>query len=474
MRKTIIIVLTAVVLLGVYAIPVSAQGPASYQSTVIITNTSESEGIINLIFYNPDGSIADDSILDPIGALETKFYTTIPVSSGFKGSMVIESNVPLASTSTVIGKTNTGAVMNYANYVGVSTGAGRVFLPLLMKNNYGFNTYFSIQNTSGLPVDVEITYSDGVVVPAITGLQPGAAVLIDNLLEAGHVRKFAGTVEATGDIAIAVVEWADGKYGKQLFAYNGFTQAQGTPDPVIPMVNQNNYGYWTSIPIQNLGSQDTVVTLQYTPTKAGTACTETLTIPQGGWAEFGQNAHVFLPKTPGSNCVMGQRFVGVATVISNSTNQPLIGLMNQSTTIHQTWDKAGALMSMNRDLGSGKIVFPEAYQYFGAYNWWSSITIINVSGGTIPAGDLTCRGIGNVGSTPVDNTWSNPNQLADGEGWITDMERNWGPMPVGFIGSVTCVSATNANILGTLNNLGHTAPVSMDSFTMYEGINIYP
>ena len=474
MRKLIVFVLTAVILLGFLTVPVAAQGPASYASTVTVTNTSDTEGTIQLVFYNPDGTIADDSIVDPIGPLETKFYTTLPLSTGFQGSLVIESSVPLASSSVVMGKAGNGAVINYASYVGVSAGADFVYLPLLMKNNYGFNTYFSIQNASASPVDVQITYSDGVVVPDIIDLQPGAAVVIDNQSEAGHVRKFAGVLEATGPIAVAVVEWADGVYGQPLFAYNGFTQAQGTTHPVIPMVNQNNYGYWTSIPIQNIGTVDTTVTLTYAPTKAGSACTETLTIPAGGWAEFGQNAHVFLPQTPGSTCVMGQKFVGAAIVSNNSADQPLIGLMNQSTTIHPTWDKAGALMSMNADLGSPIIVFPEAYQYFGSYNWWSSITIINVSGASIPAGDVTCRGVGHVGSTPVDDTWSNPNPIADGEGWITDMERDWGPMPVGFIGSVTCQSATNAELLGTLNNLGHIAPESMDSFTMYEGINIYP
>lgn len=472
MRKIIVLLLTLVLVFGFMASPVSAQGPASYESTVAVTNTETKSGCVHLIFYNPDGTVAEHGVCDPIEPLETKFYTTFPVGTGFTGSVVIQSDVQLASSSTVIGKTSTGAVMNYASYVGVSAGANHVFLPLLMRENYGFNTYFSVQNTGMSPVDVSITYSDGVVVPDIIGLEPGAAVIVDNQAEAGHARKFAATLHATGPIAAAVIEWADGVHGSQLFAYNGFTQAQGTTHPVIPMVNQNNYGYWTSIPIQNLGDQDTVVTLTYTPTKAGTACTETLTVPQGGWAEFGQNAHVFLPKTPGSNCVMGQRFVGAAVVTQNSTNQPLIGLMNQSTTIHPTWDKAGALMTMNPALATPKIVFPEAYQYFGADNWWSSITIVNVSGGSLAAGDVVCRGIGHVASSPIDQTWSNPSAIPNGAGWITDMERDWGPMPVGFIGSVTCQSQSNAPILGTLNNLGHTAPPSMDSFTMYEGINL--
>ena len=145
MRK-LVILLTALFLLGLTISPVSAQGPDSYRSTVTVTNVSETPGTINLIFYNSDGTVADDSIIDPIDALETKFYTTFPVSTGFEGSLIIQSDVPLATSSTVIGVS--GSPINYASYVGVSGGSNMVYLPLLMDENDGFNTFYSVQNTS--------------------------------------------------------------------------------------------------------------------------------------------------------------------------------------------------------------------------------------------------------------------------------------------------------------------------------------
>jgi len=459
-------------ILGLSTFAVSAQGPDAYESTVTVTNASDVAGTINLVFYNPDGSIADDSINDPIGPYETKFYTTFPVAKGFEGSMIIQSSVPLATSSTIIGKSRNNPI-NYASYVGVSGGTGSVYLPLLMDENFGFNTFFSVQNTSTNPVDISIEYSDGLVVSDITNLQPGAAVIIDNQSEGHPEPKFSASLTATGgDIAVAVVEWSYGKYGKSLFSYNGFASNQGTPNPVIPMVNQNNYGFWTSIPIQNIGDQDTTVTLTYTPTKAGTACTETLSIPAGGWAEFGSYAHVFSPKSAGSTCKLKELFVGAAVVTENSNNQPLIGLMNQSTTLRNNYEKAGALMTMNPDLATTKVIFPESYQWFGGYKWWSSITLVNVSGGTLPAGDIVCRGIGHSGSNPVDITWSNPNPIPDGEGFITDLFNNYGPLPNGFIGGIICDAS--GDILGTLNNLGHVAPNTLDSYTLFEGINIAP
>jgi len=64
-----------------------------------------------------------------------------------------------------------------------------------------------------------------------------------------------------------------------MFAYTGFMA--GSPNPVMPLVNANNNGYVTGIQIQNIGTQPTDVTLSYTPSAAGSACTETQTIPAG-------------------------------------------------------------------------------------------------------------------------------------------------------------------------------------------------
>lgn len=474
MRK-LLFLLVAFVILGAMVVPspVAAQAPSAYESTLNVTNLSNSAGTVSLKYYNQDGSVAA-TYNDNIAALETKFYTTLPgITAGFDGSMIISSSVPLSSSSTIVGKDGSDAAMNYASYIGVTVGSGTAYLPLLMDSNYGFSTYYYVQNTSATAVDVTIAYSDGLAVPAITNLQPGASAKIDNQAEAHTAKKFSGALTATGDIAVAVVEWGDGSYGKPLYAYNNFEA--GSTNPVIAMVNQNNYGYWTSIPIQNLGGSPTTVTLTYTPTKAGTACTETLTVPANGQAEFGPYAHVFSPQTPGSTCIMGERFIGVATVTSNSAGMPLVGLMNQlNTTLVAGYDKGGALRTINTSDATAMIVFPEVYQWYGSWSWWSSITITNVSGGTLAAGDVTCRGVGSSGGTPVDLTWSNAADIANGQGWITDLFNATGPLGDGFLGGVTCQSASSGNIVGTLNTLGHTSPAEIDALTLYEGINVTP
>lgn len=471
MRKISILVLT-LAMLAVAAIPVAAQAPASYESTVSVTNLTGSDGSISLNFYNKnDGSVAATST-DTIGAYETKFYTTFPaVGSGFDGSMVISSSVPLASTSTIIGKDGSENKINYASYVGVTAGSDTVYLPLLMDSNYGFSTFYYIQNVSGSDVSVSIDYDDGLIVSDVIDLPAGASVKIDNQAEAHVAKKFSATLTATGDIAVAVVEFGSTlTYGRPLYAYNGF--AEGSTNPIIPMVNQNNYGYWTAIPIQNLGGVATTVTLTYVPTKAGDSCEETLTIPAYGQAEFGSFAHAYAPQTPGTTCVLGQRFVGVATVTQNSASQPLVGLMNQLNSVGDN-DKGAALMTINPSDGTAMVAFPEVYQWYGSYAWWTALTITNISGYPLPAGDITCHALGSYSGGDVDETWSNPSSIADGEGWIKDLFLNYGPLPNGFIGGVVCTSATGT-IVGNNNTLGALAPAYLDTLVINEGINIVP
>jgi len=478
MRK-ILAVIFALVMVGVMVVPIQAQGPSSYESTVNLTNITNTAGSLTLTYYNPDGSVEATSS-DTIAAYETKWYTTLPgLTTSFQGSMVISSSVQLSSMSTIIGKDGSSDPMNYASYIGTSGGAGTVYLPLLMDSNYGFNTYYSVQNTSSSPVDVVITYSDGLVVSPITALQPNASVTIDNQAEAHTVKKFSATLTATGNIAVAAVQWADGTYGKPLLSYNGFDT--GLTYPILPMVNQNNYGYWTAIPIQNLGGTATDVTVSYTPTKAGAACSETITIPAYGQVEFGSFAFVF-PYDPGtppyagmsSDCALYVKFVGSAVVTGNSTSQPLVGILNQTTTILPGSDKGGTLMAINPAYATNAVVFPDVRQWHGTDDWWTSITIVNLSGSTLGIGAVSCHAVGTDPGGPVDMYFSNPAVIPDGAGWITDLYDGWGPMLNGFVGGVVCEAPPGSDIAGTSNTLGHNAPADMDTYAIYEGINISP
>jgi len=471
MRKLGLLIVLALML--AIAVPVSAAGPASYESSMNVTNTTGSTGHITLDYYNTSGSVVA-SYSDTLDPYETVWYITLPgLSSSFDGSVVISSDVPLGSTSTVIGKDGSDVAMNYADYVGKSAGTGSVYLPLLMDSNYGYSTFFYVQNVSTSNVDVAITYSDGLVVSGITALAPGASAKIDNQAEAHTSAKFSATLTATGgDIVAAVVEWGDGSYGNPLLAYNGF--GNGSQYPVMPMVNENNYGYWTAIPIQNMGGSPTTVTVSYTPTKAGTACTETMDIPAYAQREFGSYAFAY-SGVPGTNwsttCTLHETFVGSAVVTVNSAGMDLVGLMNQSSTLSAGTDKGGTIMTFNASDATDTVIFPDIRQWHGTYAWWSSITIVNLSGGTLAASDITCHAVGSDNGGPVDTTFSNSSSIADGAGWITDFYPGLSPLGDGFVGGVICVSGSGGEIVGMDNVLGMTSPGDLDALVSFEGIN---
>jgi len=473
--KKISILLVVLIILSFAYKPVSAVTPSSFSSTVNITNTTNSAGTVTLTYYNPDGSVAATAD-DDIDPYETKWYVTLPgLATSFSGSMVISSSVQLGSTSTVIAKNSSGSAFGYASYTGFSAGSTKVYLPLLMDSNFGFNTFYSIQNVSSAAVDITITYSDGLVVPIVEDLQPNAAIKIDNQTEAHVEKKFSAILDATGEIAVTVVEWTDTTLYDPLLSFNGFTD--GVTNPIFSMVNQNNYGYWTAIPIQNLGTTATNVTVTYTPTKAGTACTETITIPAEGQVEFGSYAFVFKynASTPpysgmSSTCTRGQKFVGNAAVTGNSASQPLVGIINQTTTILKGTDRGGTLMGLDKASATSTVVFPDIFQWYGTEKWWSSITISNLSGAPLEIGDITCHAVGTSPSGAVDLTYSNATELADNAGWIQDLYDGYGPMPNGFVGGVICTSATG-QIAGSSNTLGAGLPAALDSYALYEGIN---
>jgi len=473
MRKLSIVFLV-MFLLGAMVAPVSAAGPSSYESTVNITNTTGTAGNVTLTYYNPNGSVAA-TYSDTIAAYETKWYITLPgLSAAFDGSLIVSSSVPLGSISTIVGLDDIDDPMAYGSYSGFSGGSEDVYIPLLMDSNYGFNTYYSVQNVSSSPVDVTITYSDGLVVAGITALQPGASAKIDNQAEAHTAKKFSAELNATGDIAVSVVEWADGTFGDPILSYNGFPE--GVTNPILPMVNENNYSYWTAIPIQNLGAVPTDVTVSYAPTKSGTACTETITIPANGVVEFGSYAFVFPYTVPpytgmSTTCTLGETFVGNARVTANSASQPLVGLINQATaTLSVTLDKGASVMGIDPASATATLVFPDVRQWHGTDHWFTSVTITNLSGGSLPIGDVSCHAVGTDPGGPADVTFANTVAIADNAGWIIDLFDGYGPMDNGFVGGMVCTSATGV-IVGNANALGIHAADAIDTYIIYEGIN---
>ena len=156
-------------------LPVSgaqAQKPVGFESSIQIRNLSANAGQITLAFYNLNGFMVGSSD-QPIGPNETLSFlrTTMPIAPGFDGSVVVASNVPVAGMSNLHGLLNASDVMTYGAFTAFDSGSTTAYLPTLMKDNWGYDTFFYVQNLGGADTNITVSYSDGVTKTAtgVTG-----------------------------------------------------------------------------------------------------------------------------------------------------------------------------------------------------------------------------------------------------------------------------------------------------------------
>ena len=432
MRKLITALMVICIALGLVNSSAFAAGtPVSYSSAVSVVNLSGAPVTITFTYYNPDGTQAAQ-VTDSILAYATNIYDPLQsaVPGGFQGGLVVSSDVQLATISNLRGLDGAGKSISFASYDGFSGGTMNAYLPLLMANNYGYNTNISVQNAGAVDTAVTITYSDGTVNNSITVLKPGASVMIDQTTESHPTAKvFSAILTSTlAPIVTAVVE-----AGSTLLAYSGF--GGGSTSPIFPIVNANNYGYWSSVLIQNVGTADTTVTVSYTPTMAGTACTETQTIASGQSARFAESAftwHNIAGST--TDCAYQVRFVGSGRVTVNTggVNSALVSVVNQVNS-SVTENKGGAYGASDQAAGGSTIVFPIIHDR--NYGYWTAWFIVNNNTTDLAIGEVDCHVLGKdkLGAA-VDMHFTNPAILHQFDGWL---QNNINTIANGFIGGAT-------------------------------------
>jgi hypothetical protein len=316
-----------------------------------------------------------------------------------------------------------------------------------MKGDYGFNTWFNVQNAGGTAdAAVHIEYSDGIT-DDIT-VEINRAVTVDQSTEA-HAAGWVGAATLTSDQPIVVTVMEVGP--TMLFGYNGFTAS--VTNPWLPLVNVNNYGFTTGIQIQNASATDTTdVTVSYTPSLGGTACTETKTIDPGASATFALHAWDAVDPDPGDNdCTDGQTFIGSGQVTGNTGGVGLVGIVNQH---NFSTEKGAAYGSFNADMAMTTVVLPLIMDR--NYGYFTGFSIMNVGAGDA---EVTCTFTGNA--RVITET------IAPGEA-LTDVQLN--QLANGYVGAATC-STTDSDdqIIGVVNellNVGNT-----DTFLVYEGFS---
>ncbi len=407
-------------------------GAFTYTTGFQVQNLENSEASVTITYYNQDGSMATEAT-DTIAALDSNTYFPIHPGAGFNGSVVIASNTMVAAVTNILGDSGAAA----ASYVGSSSGATTVLLPLLMYMNSGYSTWFNVQNTGSSAATVNVAYSDGVTAGPVT-IQPGASYTFDQLTETGHAAVFSAVVTSDQPVAAAVIE----ESSAVMFAYSGFTA--GTTNPVMPLINANNAGYITGIQLQNGGATDTDVTISYTPSFFGTACSETQTVPAGGSETFALFAF-----NDGSNsdCIGGAPFVGSAQVTANSANEDLVAIVNQL----KPGVNGEAYGSFDAAAASGTSVLPLIMDRNSGY--YTGFSVMNVGGASATVNCVFTGSAYTVSGT-----------LDPGEA-LADIQN--GKIADAYVGSATC-SAAGGSIVAVVNELGPSG--TADQLLVYEGV----
>lgn len=431
---------------------VQAAFPFTYTSGFQVQNIDpNNDAIVTIDFYDSTtgAKVTGAEIKDTIAkATSTTYLTLTGLPSGFQGSVVISSSAQVASVVNING---IGAGGNaWASYVGAISGGSPVLIPLLMANNSGYNTWFSVQNTGGTATDVSVAYSDGKT-NSKPGLQPGASWVFDQTTE-GHTAKiFSATVTASGggQLAATVIE----ENNSIMFAYNGFTA--GSQTVAIPLINSNNAGYATGTQIMNTGGNQTTVTVSYIPSVAGTACTETQTIQGGASATF--TLYAFSPGNPtppgssgySTTCAGGARFVGSAIVSANSAGMNLVAISNQL--------KPGVNGEANNDFdpstATSQVVLPLIMDRNSG--WSTGFNIMNV--GT--TADINCTFTGTTHTV----SQTGVAQYAA----LNNLQGN--TIAYKYVGSATCTASAGGKLVAVVNEL-NLAPGA--NLMVYEGIPV--
>lgn len=448
--KKVTLFLGLLIVLGLVLVPAVAAQPTTYNAGFQIQNLSDTNAAaVSIAYYNQDGTENIPPVNVTIDAGASQTFFPIDAAAGFDGSVVISSDQPVAAIANVLAN----GLAYGASYTSFSGGSANVNLPLIMKGNSGFDTWFNVQSTNATgDVSVNIAYA-GTACTETATIAPGAAHTFtqstNTCLPNGYVG--AASVTATGgDIVATVMETGT----TTLFAYNGFTA--GAPDPVIPLVNANNSGFITGIQIQNSGAASTDVTVNYTPSAGapGTACTETKTIAAGASATFALYAFSLNgdPAPGTNNCAHGATFIGSAS-ISQTGSEDLVAIVNQ---LNLATAKASSYNGFDPASASGDVLMPLIMDRNSGF--YTGINVINIGS----ASTVTCTYTSNDGS--VTQSVTSPSLPTGGS--FNHLQLNF--LATGFVGSGVCTAGAGGSIIAVVNELGSGTG---DQLFSYEGFN---
>jgi hypothetical protein len=438
--------------LALAAVPgASAQQGITWTTGIQVQNLGAGTATITLTFYNSSNGLSAGTANGSIPTGGSVTYFPVPVvSAGFAGSAVVSSDQPVAAIMNLLG--NGGAYGGSAN--GLSAGSTSVGLPLVMRGNSGFDTWFNVQNAGNADTTVTVSYKPGGAGTAATEsalIKAGAAHTFDQSGNTALGIKFVGSATITSaQPIVAVVNQVGKTVSKTLLTYDGFGGGSATVD--APLIMANNAGFLTSINIQNVSATAATVQIKYGPNTGGAfvPANESFSLAAGaGTAKLQAGA------------AWPQKYVGGATITATGGN--VVVVVNQLRTTGVS--VGSAYEGFNPAALTTKSSLPLLMANNGGYltsanckNSNAGAITINVTysknaAGAFQPANITGKAVA-AGATAVILQAGS----SDGTNWGTNK----------YVGGAT-ITATGGNVACLVNQLSLNA--TGDQFLTYDGIN---
>jgi len=331
--------------------------------------------------------------------------------------------------------------------------------------NITWSSAYQVQNLSANPATLTITYYEQGTTTEYAGsatIPANSSITVFPFNSGDGIGQgpttFNGSVVLSSDQEIAAILNTQSSsspfYGAST---NGFSQ--GATSIFLPLIACNNAGFDTWFNIQNVGSSDASVTVNYVPGSSGNSGTsDSATIAPNRAKTFDQNANTTLgTQKCAATGGLGTKFVGGATV---SSDQPIV-----ASVMFLGTGNIKAVQGYNGFTGgSTSLNMPLIMANNSSFYTAMQIQNTGTSGAdiTVTYGANTVTG----GNNPIVETWNIPvggSQTIINTGGVSAYSKNDWTTVGKYIGGATVTQATNPQPLVAIVNQNSSKYTSLGS-----------
>ena len=411
-------------------LPYVMKGADGWTSSITVRNPLAQATAATVTFLGPAGAAVAsvNASLNGFGATTLPLQTVADVPAGFRGAAVVEAS---GGITALVQQDRAGSSRH--GYLGVSSGAPRLYAPLVEKGGPHGSTVLYVQNLADTRQTATVSYYS----PAGALLGQDSVTLPPRVAAAVRLAETASLAE--GFVGAAVIDGAGGgglgavaaQIGPGGEATSYLVPNEASSTLAAPLVFKRARGWSTGLQVQNTGAAPAQVSVSYSrPSGVPAPVQEAVTIPARGSVTLYQPANAALP----------DEYVGSATLTA-TVGGPLVAIVNQARL------DGNLLMSYPAAASGGAVVdIPLITKDYGG--WTTGLRVQNVAADTADVSVIYYDQTGR----PL---YTAQNVLAPGDG-TTYTPASITALPWGFQGTATVTS--NGRPLAAVVNLLKPVP----------------